>query len=846
MIGKQHASPDRIDRNIAFRFGAVVLLLILTSTGAATFLFSRLQTEEEDRLTGAITAILGESISRVTFSGKYQTRLLVEDMLARIPDLAYISVETPEGRILASSDPALDDTEVSKADAETDALSLHTGSTILKERSSPTAVVKEVVTPYRGGFGDDVLGVVRVGVRVDNALKMQRTNLLKLLVLVAALTAVAIAAIYHLSRRFGGSIRVLGWQLQGILNHAPLGIAISGQDGSLRSHSAELEHILGPTRAVADLETILSRHLPASADRALDDMERQVPDKSRKIEQELAVETPGGVRFWQVSKFPIAQGPLDEAILSCTLIHDITEKKRAYMLLRESEERHRSVFEGANDAIFIMDGPVCIDCNAKGLALFACQKRDIIGKSVQNFSPEIQPDGQLSATKIRRFFENALQGYPQVFEWQHLTLDGRCIYAEVSLSAITVFDKPCLQAIARDITQRKESEERLRQSEEKFSQIFELAPDCIIITRLSDKTALAVNSAFEAITGYTCEEILGRSTDSLNLWVEACEHRKFFESLSAGNRLDSFSFKIRNKSGMIRDCCTSSQLTVISGDLCALSVFRDVTETIKMQEVMVQTEKMMSVGGLAAGMAHEINNPLSGILQGIQVVQRRLQADSPRNQELAARAGCSLDSIRQFLEERDVLATLQDVRDSGIRAAKIVSNMLEFSRKESGKSSTSIHAIIDRAVELCSNDYDLKKNYDFRKIHIERDYDLSIPLVPCTANQIEQVLMNLLRNAAQAMADRGSDAPRPRIVLRTFLEDDLDRIEVEDNGPGMAESVRKRIFEPFFTTKAPGIGTGLGLSVSYFIISSSHQGTIHVESTHRSGSKFVIRLPVGG
>ncbi|MCP4629670.1 MAG: GHKL domain-containing protein, partial [bacterium] len=119
----------------------------------------------------------------------------------------------------------------------------------------------------------------------------------------------------------------------------------------------------------------------------------------------------------------------------------------------------------------------------------------------------------------------------------------------------------------------------------------------------------------------------------------------------------------------------------------------------------------------------------------------------------------------------------------------------------------------------------------------------NLPRIPCTETEIEQVLLNLLTNAAWAMANEKSSDP-PRITLLIDVEKEMARIEVEDNGPGMDEETRKRIFEPFFTTKPVGEGTGLGLSVSYMIITNNHKGVMEVESEPGKGAKFVIRLPL--
>jgi PAS domain S-box-containing protein len=844
MNRRDSTSPGQADRRIALSFGAVVLLLSLTAAGVASHLYLRLQSEEEDRLAGAIAAILSESISRVTFSGKHHARLLVEDMLARVPELAYISVENLDGVILAHSDPSQNDSSVSGADRDEAMMSLGTGLPVLSEHVSSGGAVKEVVVTYRGGFDGKTAGFVRAGVQVEGTRQAQQATLYTLLGLVAVLTALAIAAVYFLSRRFGGSMRALGWQLQGILGHAPLGIAISDRNGRMLAHSAELERMAGRADESASLESALALSVPGHAVRELSGMSAEVLAHGLKTEREVSFEAGDSKRSWQVSMFPIARGEDGQTTLTCALIQDITARKLAETSLREGQERYRGIFEGANDAIVIMDGLYCIECNGKALGLLECGMPDIAGKPVMAFSPPTQPDGEDSSGKAFRMVRMTLDGSPQVFEWQNKTLTGKLILTEVSLSVVQMGNKRCIQAIMRDITQRKEAEEQLRQSEERFSTIYELAPDSILITRVSDDSVLSINNAFERTTGFTREEISERSASGLALWEKPERYREFCAALGDLSRVDNFDITVRTKGGHDKYCYMSGQLITLSGEQCALNVIRDVTESVRMKEIMIQTEKMMSVGGLAAGMAHEINNPLGGILQSAQVLSNRLSSDSRANLETAARHGCPLDSIRAFLEERSVFTLLEGIRQAGSRAARIVSNMLEFSRKETSKSLASLPAILDKAVELCANDYDLKKNYDFRKIVIQREYDPELPPVPCTPTQIEQVIMNLLRNAAQAMASGLPGGSPPRITLRATREGGQARLEVADNGPGMDEETRRKAFEPFYTTKSPGAGTGLGLSVSYFIISSGHDGTIRVESAPGQGSAFIIHLPL--
>ncbi len=278
----------------------------------------------------------------------------------------------------------------------------------------------------------------------------------------------------------------------------------------------------------------------------------------------------------------------------------------------------------------------------------------------------------------------------------------------------------------------------------------------------------------------------------------------------------------------------------------------DITVRVRIEEMMVQAEKMMSVGGLAAGMAHEINNPLGGILQSVQNVFRRTSPELPKNEETAAECGTNLESIRCYLEKRNILNFLESIRESGNRASEIINKVIRFSRpSESRMAPLHLAELAERVLELAEHDYDLRKRYDFRNIEVIREFDPEMPTVPCMETELEQVLLNLLRNAAQAMepklsvsGEKESHDRSPCIILRLIREGRMARIEVEDNGPGMEPHIVKRIFEPFFTTKPVGTGPGLGLSVSYYIITNNHKGTLTVESEPGKGTKCIIRLPL--
>jgi len=278
----------------------------------------------------------------------------------------------------------------------------------------------------------------------------------------------------------------------------------------------------------------------------------------------------------------------------------------------------------------------------------------------------------------------------------------------------------------------------------------------------------------------------------------------------------------------------------------------DITQKAQMEDMMVQSEKMMSLGGLAAGMAHEINNPLGAIIHTVQNIQRRLNPSNKKNQDIASELDTDIQSVRSYIAERDIFSFLDNITEAGTRASTIVSNMLQFSRQSTKNlQPQNLHQIIDRAINIARNEYSLTSGYDFKSIDLIRDFDTTMPEVPCIPSEIEQVLLNLLKNAAHALKDYSTSKEfdldwYSQIQVRTTVKEEVAEIVVEDNGPGMDEQTRKQIFEPFFTTKEVGSGTGLGLSVSYFILTSHHQGNMHVSSAPGQGTCFTLQLPLQG
>ncbi len=428
-----------------------------------------------------------------------------------------------------------------------------------------------------------------------------------------------------------------------------------------------------------------------------------------------------------------------------------------------------------------------------------------------------------------------------------LSVGGMAFWHNRSLRAVN-------RVLHQSLVDLEKSYQRERESEERYREIFNASHEAIVIIDAETQTFDDVNSQFCAMIGRPREDALrltiGEFSAPGSQYTQDRATAIIRRAIEAGPQVTEWC--CRNAEGRLFWVEASITRIAWGGKTKALVVARNITERRQLQERLIQSEKMLSVGGLAAGMAHEINNPLAAMIQTADVITNRLKRDLPANDAAAAEAQVSLPALRRYMEIRGIYTMLQTIHDSGRRAAVIVENMLSFARHpDNAFSGHNVAQILDQTLELARTDYDLKKQYDFRSIEIAREYTDDLPLVPCETSKLQQVFFNILKNGAEAMHGTGTSAvgmPKrpPRFVLR-ITNDTAARmvqIEIGDNGPGMNEATRRRVFEPFFTTKPVGTGTGLGLSISYFIITETLGGTLTVQSEPGQGTRFTIRLPL--
>ena len=525
---------------------------------------------------------------------------------------------------------------------------------------------------------------------------------------------------------------------------------------------------------------------------------------------------------------------------------DITQLKASEQLLAQERNRLEVTLRSIGDGVVATDieGKVTM-LNKVASALTGWSSEDAAGKPLSEVfhvvdtlsrEPRANPVGQ------------ALRDGETVSLGERSTLvakDGSEHQIADSAAAICGDGGDVYGAVLvfRDVTEDFRLRHALDRAKDYIDNIINSMPS-VLVTVDGEGRVTQWNNAAEEQTGSGAANAMGRRLEEVfpRLAADMVAIKRAIRERSVEKRHDV----ARQERGEIRYDDITIYPLVTNGVEGAVIRVDDKTEQKRLEDMMIQSEKMLSLGGLAAGMAHEINNPLAGIVQGVQNLKRRLLADLPANREAAMRAGLSLECLSLYIRERHVDQMVDDIMAGCVRAAEIVNNMLGFARKDSGGGEPcSLAALLDKTVELAANDFDLKGKYDFRHMEIVRDYQADTPPVRCEPSKIQQVFLNILKNAAAAMNDKQYRSGGPRFVLRVRPAGGMARVEIEDNGSGMDKATQKRVFEPFFTTRAVGSGTGLGMSVSYFIIKNQHHGEMLVESEPGKGTKFVVELPLG-
>jgi PAS domain S-box-containing protein len=401
--------------------------------------------------------------------------------------------------------------------------------------------------------------------------------------------------------------------------------------------------------------------------------------------------------------------------------------------------------------------------------------------------------------------------------------------------------KESVGSLTTEVKEREKAELALRKSQEEWERTFNAINDIVTLQDTSMKIVKVNKIGCDAL-GLPGENIIGKQC--YELFHDSNEPCPECPLLETKKTFKPYTKEMTHEKLGKTFLVSAAPVLDDQGNLTHIThVAKDITEKKKIEERLFLNEKMATIAGLAAGVAHEINTPLSAILQSQQLIEMRLDPDKPRNLERAAECGVDLTKVATYFKNNELDVFMKGMRDSAITAGDIIKNLLEFSRPRKGEiRNANLSNLLDTTLQLARADYDLKKKYDIINVEITKEYDPDLTEVPCVAMEIEQVILNLIKNAVHAMAD--DNTKNPCITIRTVKTEKMACIEVEDNGPGIDEETQLHIFDPFFTTKEVGQGTGLGLSVSHALVVDKHRGNIWVESEPGKGAKFIIELPL--
>jgi two-component system, NtrC family, sensor kinase len=436
---------------------------------------------------------------------------------------------------------------------------------------------------------------------------------------------------------------------------------------------------------------------------------------------------------------------------------------------------------------------------------------ELFGRPLEDL-PGTPVDDLLALVERQHVAEREQRGYAgeeQRYETKVLRPDG--VERDVAVSSTPlVLDGQLAGTVAtlRDITDQKRAQDTLARSESRYRNLFESASDAIVTLDANGRFT-TFNHAAENISGYRREELVAQWFAPMLPDDELPKALAHFQKALAGET-GLFETNFLRKDGDVR----TIQVTYSTPqkDEEVLCVIRDVTDQKMLQEQLIQSEKMSAIGQLVSGVAHELNNPLAGISAFAQLLltEKRFPPDQRTAAEMI------------YAEAR--------------RASRIVQNLLTFARQHKPeRTATSTNQVLDDTLEL--RGYELR----VRGIEVTRDYDEALPDTMADAHQLQQVFLNLITNAEQAMEKRQRDAQR--LIVRTRRAGGIIRTEIEDTGPGIPPNLIERIFNPFFTTKPTGSGTGLGLSISLGIV-REHEGRIWAENASTGGARFVVELPI--
>ncbi len=536
---------------------------------------------------------------------------------------------------------------------------------------------------------------------------------------------------------------------------------------------------------------------------------------AEKVCTEMSIQTPRGILETEIC---IAVERSEEGrIETYAYLRDITERKRFEGDLKKSEEKYRNLFESVRHGLFIStkEGRF-LDCNFALLEMLGYSNKE------EFLEIEITEDLYVNP-EDRKNFQRLIEtrGFVKDLEVEFKKKEGEKI--TVLLTAHSKKDEggkvTGYEGLNIDVSDRKRMEKELKEANEFFMNLIESSVDGIIVTKMNGEI-LIFNKGAENILGYKSEEVVGkmkiRSIYPPGVAKEVMEKLRSPDYGGVG-KLTSFPIIHRRKDGdLVEGDLSASIIYDEKGkEIASVGIFKDLRERLRMErdlqrtrEALLQSEKLVAMGRLTSQIAHELNNPIYGIMNTLELLKTEIPPENKRRKIL----DLSLSEIQ--------------------RLSEMLRNMLSFSKPvEEARKKIDLNNLLEGILLM------MEKQMKEANVKIVTEFDPEIPEIMASTNQMRQVFLNMFKNAKEAMPKGGT------LTVKTETESNTVLIRIEDTGTGIPEGIRSKIFEAFFTTKQKVKGVGLGLSVCYGII-KDHGGEIKVNSEEGKGTTFIISLPL--
>ncbi len=490
----------------------------------------------------------------------------------------------------------------------------------------------------------------------------------------------------------------------------------------------------------------------------------------------------------------------------------IVEQKQAEEQLRFQAQ----LLDSVQESVVATNLEGCVIYWGKGAeALYGYRAEEVMGKLITFIvGPEEEAEEK---ERIRQACETgSWRG-----QYQQRRKDGTLFWADTVISLVTDEKGRAsgLIGIDRDITERKQVEVALRQSEARFAKVFHANPAAIVLSVPATGRYLDVNDSYLCLVGYRREEIIGHTSLELEIWANPIERTQLIEAVRQQGSVRDMEITVRRKSGEIRYGLTSAELIDLDGEPCLLGMLHDITERKRLEEQLRQAQKMEAIGRLAGGVAHDFNNILTVIKGYTGLLLENLEAHDPLSNDI------------------------EQIQKSAERATALIRQLLAFSRKQMLQP-----AVLNFNTIMANMDKMLRRLIG-EDINLTTFLDPALGRVKADPGQMEQMIMNLVINAREAMPNGGQFTIETANVELDEADARLHigvkpgpyvRLTFTDTGHGMDIETRSHLFEPFFTTKEQG--TGLGLATVHGIINQSG-GHIWVSSEPGQGTTFRVYLP---